>query len=63
MDCSVSAAALQWRMPAPSRPQKITFEEMRSSGDPPIRRSDLDKDAIHIASALVAEQDDKRVRN
>jgi hypothetical protein len=31
-----------------ARPQKITFAEMN---------------AIHIASALVAEQDDKRVRN
>ena len=53
-------------MPAIARLQKITFGEMRSTGvrgDPPIRRSDLDKDAIHVASALVAEQDDKRVRN
>jgi hypothetical protein len=54
-------------MPAIARPQKITFGEMRSTGvrgDPPIRRSsDLDKGAIHVASALVAEQDDKRVRN
>jgi hypothetical protein len=35
-------------MPALSHPQKITFAELN---------------AIHIASALVAEQDDKRVRN
>jgi len=48
VDCPTVFAALQWRMPAVTRPQKITFAEMN---------------AIHIASALVAEQDDKRVRN